>query len=349
MQPDVKIAMTIHPEVSHEIMEKTFEGALLAHMLVPIRTASGYELVGPNGVSPVVVGLGDLLAKALESNGSLAEKMVPVINAALQADEVHYDPSITLDEISDALGESFDVTTVLQEVCRLHPAQIPYFQVLWSTFVEGHERRLAQHGMLSGGADLITATGVNSLNARDWLDDQTEAALRVQAASKRNEDWNFTGTNESDGFWHLSLPATDIKKILADDPVDELHIRCDGNGEYDLFRWMASEGVGRFVAVRDTLDAAMRSGEERLAIAEAECSEALCKSMGLSFEEWSIDWDNGMPYAINRSEPELHIVYDGDGFWGLYMDEDERSQSDRPSVLADMVRDVHREVFPNEP
>lgn len=349
MQPDVKIAMTIQPEISHEIMEKTFEGALLAHLLVPVRTASGYQLSAPNGVSPVFSGLDDLIALAEASSGDLAARMLPVIVKAYEENDRHAGGTLHVDEVAEALGEDFDVTRVLQEVCRLHTAETPYFQILWSTFVEGSARRLAQHGMISGGADLVTATGVTSFNAKDWLDDQTEAALRVQAASKRNEDWNFTGTNESDGLWHLSLPATDIKKILADDPLDELHIKCDGNGEYDLFRWMASEGVGRFIDVRDTLEAAMRSGEERLAIAEAECSEALCKSMGLSFEEWSIEWDDGMPYAINRREPELHIVYDGDGIWGLYMDEDERGQSDRPSVLGDMVRDVHREVFSTEP
>jgi hypothetical protein len=341
MQPDVKIALTIHPEISHEIMEKTFEGGLLAHLLVPLRTATGYQLCAPHGVSPVFE-LGRLHEAALASKGELAARMEPIIREALIRNETLYNPSLGLDEVSAGLGIDFDITTVLQEICRLHTNRHPYFQVLWSTFVEGHERRLAQHGTISGGADLVTATGVVSLNAKDWLDQQTKAALEVQAIVRQGGDWTFTGTTEADGTYHVGLAPTDIRKVLANDPLDELHIKRDVNGEYDLYLWKAPEGVSLWLEVRSTLEGAMASGESYLDRAEEECSEKLCMSMGLSFKEWSIEWDDGLPHAINRREPDLHIVYEGDGTWALLMNEDERGVSAKPSVLADMVREVHR-------
>lgn len=351
MQPDVKIAMTIHPEVSHEIMENTFEGALLAHLLVPLRTATGYELAAPNGVNDALAGLDRLISLAERSPGELAARMLPIISKAYEENVRHEGGTLIVDDLSEELGEMFDLTTVLQEVCRQHPAEHPYFQVLWSTFVEGSQRRLARHGMMSGGADVVTATDVKSLNAQSWLEQQTKAVLELQAVSAHARDWNFVGTHGKDAMWHIGLAPVDVRRIIAGEPADELHIKRDGDGKYDLYLWMAKEGNALWLEVDDTLTKAMESAEYYIVKAETESDQKLCESLGLSFEDWSISWDGEteVPKAVNRREPNLQIVYEGDHTWTLYMELDELGQSRDPSVLAKMVTEVHGDFFDQKP
>jgi hypothetical protein len=317
MQPDVKIAMTIHPEISHEIMEKTFEGFLLAHLLVPLRTATGYQLCAPNGISPVFTGLNELITLAEGARGDLAGRMLPVIVKAHEENLRHVGGTLHIDEVSEALGIDFDVTTVLQEICSLHTNRHPYFQVLWSTFVEGHERRLAQHGTMSGGADLVTATGVTSLNAKNWLDQQTKEALNVQADIRRDGSWSFRGVTPDDGYWHIGLPIIGIASFMAAAPLDELRIRKVGANHYELERWSARDNEGVIVDVFDDLDEVKLAGVDILELEEADHPVKFLRTMGLSEDEWELHWDE-VPYAVHKDQEEVEIRIVDENLFGLF-------------------------------
>ena len=171
MLPEVRLSMTISPEVSHRLMEDTFEG----HLVRPMRTATGYELSAPDGVATAVGGLPSLLELALESEGELADRMVPALGKAI-ADSPSWqvDPAISVEDLSDAIGTQFDVGLVLQELCRLHPEEHSCFQLLWSRSVVGEGRYLAGHGAIGGGAQFVTAEGTQSMDAGSWLAAKTE-------------------------------------------------------------------------------------------------------------------------------------------------------------------------------
>jgi hypothetical protein len=315
MQPDVKIAMTIHPEISHEIMEKTFEGHLLAHMIQPVRTSSGYELRALNGVQPVFMGLPQLLEMALESKGELADRMVPVIARAIAEDTVYFETSLGFDELSEALGEEFDLDVVLREICRIHPERHPYFQILWSTYTEGNDGQFVDHGMISGGAQIVTATGIETMNAKEWLDKRTSAIVRSLKITAVKDDFEFKGTTERNGHWYIDLPHHDWNRIAHNEPHARLRIGLNSKGDHYIQRV-----DGDTITLLDTsanLEKAKSVARGIVNYEKSRQQRRLLESVELVSTSWDVEWRDGEPYASLRRNPDITISADGPEAWVL--------------------------------
>lgn len=339
MQPDVKISMTIHPEVSHDLMEKTFEGHLLAHIIRPMRTGTGYELRAPNGVSPVFSDLPNLLEKALESDGDLADRMVPVLARAIAEDRGPYDATLGFDELSEALGEDFDLETVLQEVCRLHPETHPFFQVLWATHLDDASRQFADHGMVGGGAQIVTATGVETMDVRNWLDSRTAEIRKSIALTSVKDEFEFRGTTVRNGHWYIDLPEVDWNRVARGEAAHQLRIGQASQGEYRLQK-VEGEDIEP-VDVFETLEKAKSMALNLVKYREIRQEGRLLESVELVPTSWKIRWEEGVPVAALRSDPTVTIRADGAEDWTLRAGDDvlatERTAADLHPFLLKFV------------
>lgn len=337
--PDIKTSMTIHPEVSHDLMEKTFEGHLLAHMIRPMRTATGYDLRAPDGVSPVFSDLPSLLEKALESEGDLADRMVPVLARAIAEDRGPYPATLHFDELSEALGEDFDLETVLQEVCRLHPETHPYFQVLWATHLGDDSRQLADHGMVGGGAQIVTATGVETMDTRAWIDRRTAEIRKSLTITSVKDEFEFRGTTERNGHWYIDLPEVDWNRIARGETAHQLRIGLGSQGDYRLEKVEGEviEPVDAF----ETLEKAKSMALNLVKLREVRQEGRLLDSVELIPTSWKIRWEGGVPVAALRSDPTVTIKAEGAEDWTLRAGDDvlasERTAAElHPFLLAFM-------------
>lgn len=160
---DSYLKLSISPQVPHNIIEKTFEGALIRRLISVSRTHGGYELWSGDGVSPALVNVEDLRNYALASDSRLATAILPLLDIAIEANEL-----VPLEDISAALyQDSFDIVDVLQELCKMYPEEFSHFEVLWA---EVSPKTVPDFGRLGGGADFVTADAIESVNAKTWLE-----------------------------------------------------------------------------------------------------------------------------------------------------------------------------------
>jgi hypothetical protein len=298
------IRLIVRPDVPHDIIENTFEGALIRRMVNVLRTKHGYELHSNKGVENAVGNLDELLGLAKESYSRFADAAYPLIEKAIAENECLF-----LDELGEKLGiEVFDIADVLQELCQMYPERLAHFEIAWC---ENTNDAIPQFGQLGGGADFITEDGIESINAKTWLDEQ-RLLLERHRAFKPSSRWGQSGHNA----WIALVPHDDWVDIATEEGHQHFEIKkieSSGDRQYSLTYSAADET--RYFA---TAQEAFGAGDMWFKRVTNGLEERLMASLKLSSDEWEMK-RVGMLYlrhvdtgrVLSHWEGEWHLI-DGD-------------------------------------
>lgn len=338
MQPSGSlIKISISPDVPHDIIDETFEGALIRRMLGVARTKDGYELWSNSGVDVAAVNLDELVKLADESDSRYATAALPLVMKAHSENE-----PLFLDELGEVLGiEDFDITHVLQELCRMYPERLTHFAVAWAEITND---AIPDFGRLGGGADFVTADEIDGFSSKNWI----EMKRQKLAESIRKRDYDPGGVWEkAEGreMWRALIPHSHWASIATNEPhefieIERVEITLNGK------EFKVSESTLAQPLFFATMDEAFKAGTERYRKAAARSRTQVFESMGLSPEEWAITKDEW--FRVDRISPpgsEIYMTLDPDeGVWNLWDGEQLLGQEDEPQDLIALLREAE-DVF----
>lgn len=328
------IKISISPDVPHDIIDETFEGALIRRMLGVARTKDGYELWSNSGVDVAAVNLDELVKLADESDSRYATAALPLVMKAHSENK-----PLFLDELGEVLGiEDFDITHVLQELCRMYPERLTHFAVAWAEITN---EAIPDFGRLGGGADFVTADGIDSFNSKAWIEQKLQdfaasrtfvpgkqwrklKGLEVWRAAAAHTDWRSVTRGQSSNFF-------EVEKIVRAEEEMELPV------QYRISLTLSNDE--RFATtVKEAFDVA----DHWRRTAARESDRAVLASMGLSADEWAITKDEWV--RVDRISPpgsEIYMTFDPDeGEWVLWDGDQLLGQEDEPQDLLAMLREA---------
>lgn len=326
------IKISVSPDVPHDIIDGTFEGALIRRMLGVARTKDGYELWSNSGVEVAAVNLDELVKLADESDSRFAKAALPLVIKAHEDNE-----PLFIDELGEALGiEDFDITHVLQDLCRMYPDRLSHFEIAWA---EVTDTATPDFQRLGGGADFVTANSIESVNAKSWLDEKRQAIAK-SAEYNPGASWEKVGRD----IWRAHAMHTDWASIAGDEPhdyfeVEKIDITLQGM-EYKL----SYSAVADILTPRYFQDAkdAFEAAKEWHRQIVGDRKEKILKSMGLSTDEWALT-DAALLRAERiapaGSEIAMQYSYD-DHTWMLTDGEEELARADEPEDLLAQLREA---------
>lgn len=326
----IKIAVT--PDVPHDIIDETFEGALIRRMVGVARTKDGYELWSNSGVEVAAVNLDELVKLAEESDSRLAQAAMPLLKTAVAANE-----PLFINELGEALEvEDFDIEHVLQELCRMYPDRLSHFEIAWA---EVTNTATPDFHRLGGGADFVTANSIESVNAKSWLDEKRQAIAK-SAEYNPGAFWEKVGRD----IWRAHAMHTDWASIAGNEPhdyfeVEKIDITLRGM-EYKL----TYSAVAGTLTPRYFQDAkgAFEAAKEWHRQIVGDRKEKILKSMGLSTDEWALT-DAVLLRAERIAPPGSEIAmqysYD-DHTWILTDCEEELARADEPEDLLGLLNEA---------
>lgn len=330
------IKIAVSPDVPHDIIDDTFEGALIRRMVGVMRTKDGYALWSNAGVENAAVNLDELLELARGSGSPFATVAVPMLEKAIAEKEYLF-----LDEYGEALGiEQFDIAHVLQELCRMYPDRLTHFEVAWA---EVTSSATPDFGRLGGGADFVTADAIESVNAKSWLDEKRQA-LRKAGDYRPGGSWEKV---EGRDVWRAPVMHADWASIAADEPhdyfeVEKIEITLRGM-EYK----MSHSAVDTPRYFRDAKGAFEAAVDWHRQIAHDRRNKIL-QSMGLWPGEWALtDTVYLRAERIAPAGSEIAMVYSADDHvWTLMDGEQELGRAEEPQELLELLRESEA-VFRN--
>lgn len=325
MQKNSTLTITISPEIPHHIVEDTLEGRVLGHLIKAWRTPTGYSFSTDKGVSPFIEPA--RMLELVDVDTPMAKALREPIIAAAEAKEV-----LTLDDIGAAMGKpEFDFEHVLQEICKLYPDEIPFFEASWAV----SQTLNPEHGRVGGGAQFITPDGIKTLTTQTWMEEQRGQYKHDNFQLRM--DWNEIST----GWLYQNIPHTDWRSIVSENPEEFVQIEdVAGGHEVSIMR---SAGVGEYVDTYRSLRDAMLAGQKIIDEADLNQEARVLASMGLPADEWNLEFNSlGEPVAYNQISSSVFIQYDA-GRWVLLDDGMELARSSDPSELPGKVGPaVHR-------
>jgi hypothetical protein len=317
------IKLAVSPDVPHDIIDETFEGALIRRMIRVQRTKDGYELCSNSGVDVAAVNLDELVKLAGESESRFAQAALPLLRKAIEEDE-----PLFLDEFGEALEiEDFDIAHVLEELCRMYPERITHFEIAWA---EVTSTATPDFGRLGGGADFVTADGIESINAKSWLDEK-RAAFKLAREFNPGSIWERV---EGRDIWRAMCPHSDWVEIIENIAPEYFQI-ARVNDEYVLTRTGVSKSPTHFA----DREQAFRTANELYARLAGVRREEVLSSMGLNPREWKLDVGNLAATNTSTDGPSKVIAYE-DGRWALYVGENLLTTGDEPQELIERINEA---------
>lgn len=335
MSDETTTTITVSPEIPEDILENTLEGRLLSLIVDVWRTADDtFQISTRKGVE-YHVSPKRLQSYAEASQTPMAVALLPRILEARREGDL-----LSLDDIAAATGrERFGLEHLLQEICKLHGDRLPYFEILWSV----SQSYMPEHGRVGGGAQFVTAAGVRTLDAAQWMADQRHHFLHDQFQMKL--DWDVLGP----GQLFQELPYSSWQSIVFEHPRDLVVIDSTG-GKHEVGIRSAESGMTTPSGSYSSMAEAMRVGGAIISSAESHADSDVLESMNLSADEWEINYgQDGLPAAF--SEDRKHMIswaFDTDpdsaeqigGHWILFdTNLGEVTTSENPGELADHVRE----------
>jgi hypothetical protein len=333
LSDETTTTITVSPEIPEDIIDNTFEGRLLSLIVDVWRTADDtFQISSRKGVE-YHVSPKRLQSYAEASQTPMAVALLPVIIEARREGDL-----LSLDDIASALGhKAFGLEHLLQEICKLHGDRLPYFEILWSV----SQAHMPEHGRVGGGAQFVTAAGVRTLEAVQWIAEQRHHFLHDQFQMKL--DWETLGP----GQLFRELPYSSWQSIVFEHPRD-LVVIGSTDGKHEVGIRSAETGMttpaGSYTSIAD----AMRIGGSIISSAESHADADVLESMDLSAEEWEVEYgQDGLPAAF--SEDRRHMIswaFDnnshGDepigGHWILFDNSEEVTTSKLPGDLGVFAR-----------
>ncbi len=333
MSDETITTITVSPEIPEDIIENTFEGRLLSHIVDVWRTAADtFQISSRKGVEQHVSPK-RLQEYAENSQTPMAVAILPRIIEARREGDL-----LSLDDIAEAMGhKSFGLEHLLQEICRLHADRIPYFEILWSVS-QGY---MPEHGRVGGGAQFVTAGGVRTLDASQWIAEQKHHFLHDQFQMKL--EWEALGQ----GQLCREMPRSSWQSIIFEQPADLVVINPAG-GKFDVGILSAETGKTTPAGIYSSMAEAMRIGGSIISSAENHTDADVLESMDLPAEDWEVEYgQDGLPAAF--SEDRRHMIswaFDNvsdngqttSGHWILFDNSEEVTTSETPGKLGDFVR-----------
>lgn len=324
------IKIAVSPDVPHDIIDETFEGALIRRMVGVLRTKDGYELWSNAGVENAAVNLEELLQLARESDSRFAKAALPMLEKAIAEKEYLF-----LDEFGETLEiEQFDIADVLQELCRMYPDRLTHFEIAWA---EVTSSATPDFGRLGGGADFVTADAIESVNAKSWLDEKRQSLAKAREYNP-GAMWERV---EGDDAWRAALPHAHWDSIVADEPhefmkIEKIEITLSGK-EYKFTDTTLDKPF--YFATREE---AFEVSTDWFRKKAARCRTETLKSMGLSDSEWKLA--NTSFLTAERVVPAdsgMAIAYDfHDQVWVLRDGDDELGRAEEPQHLVRLIRET---------
>lgn len=318
------IKIAVSPDVPHDIIDDTFEGALIRRMVGVMRTKDGYELWSNAGVENAAVNLDELLELARGSGSPFATVAVPMLEKAIAEKEYLF-----LDEYGEALGiEQFDIAHVLQELCRMYPDRLTHFEVAWA---EVTSSATPDFGRLGGGADFVTADAIESVNAKSWLDEMRAALKHERArAQVHHAIWKKVDHRSA---WRVAIPHSDWVSIAADKRHDYFEVAETKTG-YRLSHSGWEEPMD-FASIGE----AMEEGKSLFRELTRSRNADLLASMGLPSGEWHLVHEGDI--AAKRSGTEMIVSWDyGDRVWLLRDGDHELGRGEAPQDLVTLINEA---------
>jgi hypothetical protein len=319
------IRLVVSPDVPHDIIERTFEGALIRRMVGVLRTKDGYELYSNNGVENAVPNLGELLDLAKESDSRLAEAALPLLQKAIEENEYLF-----LDELGASAGiDAFDIADVLQELCRMYPERVDHFEVAWS---ENTATATPEFGRIGGGADFITADGIESVSAKTWLDEKRREMLQSRGYQP-GDRWKKV---EGRDVWRALVQHDNWGAIASDEPHDYFEIEkieiTLGGMEY-ILRYSNVDTPRYFAKAEEAFGA----GDRWFRKVTEGTNRRILESMGLPPDEWMLEHNDVLSVRSVRSDLSMGYC---EGAWVLYDGGDELGRAEDPCNLLAVIREA---------
>jgi hypothetical protein len=351
MSDDITTPITVSPEIPEDIIQNTFEGRLLTLLVDVWRTADDtFQVSSRKGVDRHVSPR-HLQEHAENSQTPLAVAMLPRIIEARREGDL-----LSLDDIAEATGrKTFGLEHLLQEICKLHSDRLPYFEILWSVS-QGY---MPDNLRVGGGAQFVTAAGVRTLDASQWIAEQRQHFLHDQFQMKL--DWEVLAP----GQLFRELPHSSWQSIAFEHPRNLVVIDSTGD-KHEVGIRSAETGMttpaGRYTDMAE----AMRRGGSIVLSAESHADADILDSMDLSAEDWEVEYgQDDLPAAVSEDRRykiswECGNVCDGShsvgGHWVLFFHSDgghsilfgnseEVATSDMPGNLGDVAM-THRASHP---
>lgn len=334
MSDETTTTITVSPEIPEDIVQNTFEGRLLSLIVDVFRTSDNtFQVSSRKGVERHVSP--KLLQKVAEASTTpMAVAMLPRIIEARREGDL-----LSLEDIAEAMGgNSFGLEHLLQEICRLHGDRLPYFEILWSVS-QGH---MPEHGRVGGGAQFVTAAGVRTLDAAQWIADQRHHFLHDQFQMRL--DWEAVGQ----GQLVRELPRSSWQSVIFEQPTDLVVINPAG-GKFDVVIRSAENGQMTPSGSYSSMAEAMRTGGSIISSAEKHADADVLESMDLCAEDWEVEYgQDGIPAAFSEDRRYMiswasdSVSDDGrptSGHWILFDTSEEVATSEMPGDLGDLAQE----------
>lgn len=316
------IKLVVSPDVPHDIIDDTFEGALIRRMVGVLRTKDGYEVWSNSSVENAVTNLDELLELAKESDSRLAEAALPLIEKAIADREYLF-----LDELGTAVGlDILDIADVLQELCRMYPDRIDHFAIAWS---ETTTSSTPEFGRTGGGADFITAEGIESVNAKTWLDEKREALAR----SKDYQPGDRWRKQSGAAIWHASVPHDNWVDSVGDEgssyfEVEKIEFTLRGT------QYKVSYSLIDTPRYFPSPEEAFAAGDEWYKKVCEGLGDRIVESMGLPVDDWRVEGIN--PLHVRRVGGDISMSY-LDGIWLLQDGNQDIAEAELPEDLLPIL------------
>lgn len=334
MSDETTTTITVSPEIPEDIIQNTFEGRLLSLLVDVFRTADDtFQISSRKGVERHVSPR--RLQEVAEASASpMASAMLPRIIEARKEGDL-----LSLEDIAEAMGrKKFGLEHLLQEICKLHGDRLPYFEILWSVS-QGY---MPEHGRAGGGAQFVTAAGVRTLDAAQWIADQRHHFIHDQFQMRL--DWEAVGQ----GQLVREMPRSSWQSVIFELPADLVVINPAG-GRFDLGIRSAENGQTTPSGSYASMAEAMRVGGSIISSAENHADADVLESMELSAADWEIEYGrDGIPAAFSEDRRYMiswasDSVSDGghpiSGHWILFEASEEVATSEMPGDLGDLAQE----------
>ncbi|NTF23507.1 hypothetical protein G6L37_34620 [Agrobacterium rubi] len=323
-----KIKIAVSPEIPHDIINDTFEGALIRRMVGVLRTRNGYDLWSNDGVEAVIVNLEELLELASRSDSRLAVAGLPLIEAALSSGW-----NVSLEEYGEALGmDQLDIADVLQELCRMYPERLTHFEIAWAEIT--HEAA-PQFGRVGGGADFITSDAIESMNAKSWLEEKRKA-LKASLGYQPGGVWEKVADREA---WRALVLPDDWISFVENEPRDFFEVeKIEGSlrGLEYRVNFSRNDTPKYFTSIEEAFATATEMHWKTVRKNES----SLLESMGLSAGNWKLWPGNTIDVqCMIPGNESTHIYHHPDCGWVMIEAGDEIASAQDPQSLVAILQE----------
>jgi hypothetical protein len=323
-------AITVNPNIPADIINDTFEGKLLSRMAEVWGTTNGtYTVfVSARRRAETYIKPKDLQPHAEASETRLAKAALPLITQARSEGDL-----FDIRDLGTAVGkETFGLEDLLQEICRLHGDRIPYFEVKVAPTTQSS----TEVDMPRGGAQFITADRIATLDTDQWLAEQRQAFLHNQFHLRM--EWEPL----EPGKIAVDLPHSTWTAVVHDHPKNKIIIKSVGD-RHEIKMWSADTDSTSHYATHASLNDAMQEGLHLLGLAEASADDEILESMGLTADEWDLEYgaDNHLSAfwhgKRNHEITWMPAIQSRPGCWVFRTDSEELVSSPNPWVVADFL------------